>query len=105
MKQLFLSLFLLLSLLSAGIAQNKKLPISLSIFNNGSKLPGSGYLGVFSKTIHPGFAIGTYHFYRQREKSELFQTLKLGYFYHRFAQHAIQLYTEAGYRYLTKSGF
>lgn len=86
-------------------AQDHTLPLSVSIFNNGSSLPGKGYAGVFSKTIHPGICLGTAHSYRKQEKSELFQTLKLGYFYHRHNQHAVQLYSELGYRYLTRSGF
>lgn len=76
----------------------RELPISLSIFNNGTAMPGGGYLGVFSKTVHPGLTLGTYHSYRKSKQSDLFQTIKLGYFYHRHAQHAIQLYTELGYR-------
>lgn len=86
-------------------AQDKVLPVSVSVFNNGTALPGSGYAGLFSQTVHPGITLGTAHFYRQTTRSELFQTLKLGYFYHRHNQHAIQLYSELGYRYLTRSGF
>src|SRR5437016_5313928 len=103
MKKTYILLLILLWSF-AGLAQEKKLPISVSIFNIGSSLPGTGYLGVFSKNIHPGFNLGTYHLYNTGNKHEFFQTFKLGYFYHRFSQHAIQLYSEAGYRYLTKSG-
>jgi hypothetical protein len=99
-----LLLFLLL-LPFVSHAQQGSLPVSVSIFNNGTSLPGQGYAGIFSKTIHPGITFGTYHIYRKKAKSELFQTAKLGYFYHRHAQHAVQLYSELGYRYLTKSGF
>ncbi|MFA6057388.1 MAG: hypothetical protein WC756_04260 [Taibaiella sp.] len=102
MKQFFI--FLIFISLSAK-AQQTDLPISISVFNNGTSLPGAGYVGVFSKTIHPGITLGTYHLYRKKERSEIFQTLKLGYFYHRHAQHGIQLYSELGYRYLTQSGF
>jgi hypothetical protein len=98
----FISLLLILPL--RGFPQEKTIPISFTIFNNGSTLPGSGYLGIFSKTIHPGFSLGTYFLYHKGNKHEFFQTVKLGYFYHRFSQQAIQLYSEAGYRYLTKSG-
>jgi hypothetical protein len=98
------SIFLLLISFSAK-AQQTGLPLSVSLFNNGTSLPGAGYAGVFSKTIHPGITLGTYHVYRKKERSEIFQTLKLGYFYHRHAQHGIQLYSELGYRYLNQSGF
>ncbi|HEU4609925.1 MAG TPA: hypothetical protein VFS31_17515, partial [Chitinophagaceae bacterium] len=97
------TLLLLLHVLCAA-AQTHTLPLSVSIFNNGTALPGQGYLGVFSTTPHPGICVGTYHLYRERKHSELFQSLKLGYFYHRHAQQGIQLYTETGYRYLSSSG-
>jgi hypothetical protein len=102
MKHLFI-FFIFLSI--SAKAQQTDLPLSVSLFNNGTSLPGAGCVGVFSKTIHPGITLGTYHVYRKKERSEIFQTLKLGYFYHRHAQHGIQLYSELGYRYLTQSGF
>jgi len=92
--------FLLLSLLPLSLyGQEASIPLSLSLFNNGTSLPGGGYLGVFSKNLHPGITLGTGLTYRQRPRTALFQTLKLGYFYHRHAQHAVQLYSEFGYRY------
>lgn len=97
MKQLGYAIFILLCA-CAGHAQDKSLPLSLSVFNNGTALPGQGYLGVFSKTPHPGVCIGTAHNWRSNKKSAIFQTLRLGYFYHRHAQQGIQLYSELGYR-------
>ena len=87
------------------LAQSNTIPITVSVFNNGTSLPGTGYAGVFSKTVHPGITLGTYHLYQSKKKHELFQSFKLGYFFHRHAQHAVQLYSELGYRYLTASGF
>jgi hypothetical protein len=86
-------------------AQQPEIPIAVSVFNNGTSLPGSGYAGVFSKTIHPGFDMGTYHLYKAAPKHDFFQTFKLGYFYHQYNQNAIQLYSELGYRFKTTSGF
>jgi hypothetical protein len=103
MKAIF-TLFTLFLTTIYGNAQDKTLPISVSVFNNGTSLPGQGFAGIFSRTIHPGISLGTYHLYRKKSKHELFQTLKLGYFYHQFAQHGIQLYSELGYRYFTKAG-
>lgn len=105
MKKLFWLIILLNYInLEPLFGQDKKIPLSISIFNNGTSLPGTGYLGVFSKTIHPGITLGTYHLYHTGQKHEFFQTFKAGYYYHRFVQHGIQLYSEAGYRYLTQSG-
>jgi hypothetical protein len=61
MKHFFI-FFLLVSF--SARAQQTALPLSLSVFNNGTSLPGAGYAGMFSKTIHPGITIGTYHLYQ-----------------------------------------
>ncbi|MCO6495644.1 MAG: hypothetical protein J5I91_08210 [Bacteroidetes bacterium] len=99
MKKLIIISFLVLSSLGKlQAAHEQSYPITFSIFNNGTMLPGSGYAGVFSKTIHPGFTIGTSYDYVIKEKSRLFQTFKFGYFYHRFSQNAVQLYSELGYQ-------
>jgi hypothetical protein len=104
-KRFFIFLFCTIAVTAEINAQERKRPVTFSIFNNGTSLPGAGFLGVFSKTIHPGFSIGTYHIYHAGEKHELFQTFKFGFFYHRFVQYGIQLYSEAGYRYLFKCGW
>lgn len=74
-------------------------PFNISLFNNATLLPGAGELGVFGIPVHPGCRIGTAFVLREKEKSEWFQTVQLGYFYHQYVHHAIQLYTETGYRY------
>ena len=103
--RIFFTILLCLGFTLAAQSRERLIPMSLSVFNNGTSLPGAGYAGVFSKTIHPGICLGTSHVYRQRPKHEWYQSLKLGYFYHRHAQHALQLYSELGYRYLTKSSW
>lgn len=97
-------ILILLFIAHTSIAQERSIPLSVSIFNNGTSLPGKGYGGVFSKTVHPGITLGTAHQYRKGRRTELFQTLKLGYFYHRHNQHGVQLYTELGYRYFITGG-
>lgn len=97
---------LLNSLIFAQSAPGKKiLPVELSLFNNGTFMPGKGTLGIWSPTLHPGLSAGTRFYYKQKDRSELFQTAKLGYFYHRHAQYGVQLYTELGYRYKFKPGW
>lgn len=98
--QLLLSVLLLLQ--GNLTAQNKT--FSISVFNNGTALPGSGTLGVWNKNIHPGGQLGYHHIHKKWDNAVLFQNVKLGYYYHRFAQQAIQLYTEAGYQYQFKFG-
>ncbi len=97
MKPILLSCFLLFSLTTA-FAGSGDLPISFSVFSNGTALPGQSYAGLVSKTLHPGFSLGLTHQYKQKKHSALFQNFKLGYFYHQHAQSGIQIYTETGYR-------
>jgi hypothetical protein len=46
-----------------SFAQNNQItpkkPLIVSIFNLGTQLPGSGYLGVFTVPVHPGISVGT----------------------------------------------
>lgn len=77
-----------------------RFPIIISVFNNATVLPGTGKLGFINTPVHPGICIGSViKEYRSNEKSDVFQTIKLGYYYHKYFQNSIQLYTELGYRY------
>lgn len=82
-------------------AEDKKqeFPIEFSFYNNGNFMPGKGILGIYSPKFHPGFRIGTRYQYLEKGNSSLYQSLYLGYFYHKHAQHGIQLYTNFIYRY------
>lgn len=77
---------------------SKVIPIRLTLFNNGTLLPGRGVAGVVTLPVHPGLDIAAEHVWRERDRSQIFQTAVLGYYYHRFSQHGIQLYTELGWR-------
>ncbi|WMJ74768.1 hypothetical protein RCC89_16560 [Cytophagaceae bacterium ABcell3] len=76
----------------------------LSLFNNATALPFTGTAGVIHTPLHPGFSIGTLHYWLEREKVSIYQTFRLGYFYHRFSQHAVQLYTEPSFRFKIVGG-
>lgn len=102
MKYFYIIALFILIRVPFGLAQEtatRPTPVELSFFNNGTFMPGKGILGVWSPTFHPGLSLGTRFYYTQKEKSQWFQAAKLGYFYHRHAQHGVQLYTELGYRY------
>ena len=91
-----LNLFVFLPFLQA---QDKTAqPLVISAFNNATLLPGQGVLGIWGTPLHPGLSLGTEFPLKAQEKSLFLQTLKLGYFYHQYVQHGIQLYTETGYR-------
>ena len=98
-RVLFLSFFLIYG---NGISQAqtaKSYPVHISFFNNATLLPGAGELGIFGLPIHPGLRIGTAFTLQQKSKSQWFQTAQVGYFYHRYVHHAIQIYSETAYRY------
>ena len=73
-------------------------PLVVSVFNNATLLPGGGELGIFGIPVHPGIALGTEFRYNKSQKNEWFQTVKLGYHYHRYVQHGLRFYSEIGYR-------
>ena len=75
-------------------SNRKVYPLTLSVFNNATLLPGQG-LGT---PVHPGIVGGTEFRYNGSLRHEWFQTVKVGYFYHRYVQHGFQLYSEVGYR-------
>ena len=85
-----------------GHAEAKPLRYHVGVFNNSAQLPTQKF---FSTTLHPGIDLGVSYLYRKGAKSELFQNLKLGVFYHRFSQTGIQLYTQPGYRYFIKNWY
>lgn len=89
----------------ASVNDSLSRPLYISVFSNATLLPGSGFAGIINTPFHPGFTIGTGFNYRQTEHNSLFQTIKFGYFYHRLAQHALQLYSEAGYEHQFNCGF
>lgn len=101
----FVFLFLTLPALTMASPVDSLRPFYFSVFSNATLLPGSGFAGIINTPVHPGFTIGTGFTYRQTKNNSLFQTVKLGYFYHRLAQHALQLYSEAGYEHQFNCGF
>lgn len=80
-------------------SKTQDFPLEISVFNNGNFLPGGGKLGVWSSKIHPGMRLGTRYKYLQKGNSSLYQSAYLGYFFHKNAQHAVQIYTNLLYRY------
>lgn len=80
-------------------SQEKPSPVAfVSIFNNATAMPFSGKLGIIHSPVHPGLSVGYSAHLNNSNNNQLFQNFRLGYFFHRFAQHGIQLYTETGFR-------
>jgi hypothetical protein len=75
-----------------------------SFFSNATALPGQGLPGTLHAPLHPGLTIGMVMDYKKTEKHQLYQTYRLGFFYQRYVQSAVQLYSEFGYRFSFKNG-
>ncbi len=83
--------------LQASAQRNRQ--VSVAITSNSTAMPFSKLGGLFKTPVHPGVEFGYGINWKTRRKHDWFQTFKAGYFYHRFVQHAIPVYTTFGYRY------
>jgi hypothetical protein len=93
---IYLLILLLVSVLAT--AQKEK-DISIAFVNTGSAYPFSQFGKLLSGVEHPGVEIGYGFNWKTKNKHDWFQEIKVSYFYHRFVQHGIPLYTDIGYRY------
>lgn len=86
-------------------AQHKERSVSLAVTNQHSAYPFSAFANLFTKEFHPGIEAGYSFNWKTAARHDWYQAIKLGYFYHRFVQHAIPLYTQYGYRYKLQQHF
>lgn len=77
----------------------------IAITNNNAAYPFSTFGGLFQSPFHPGAEFSYGFNWKTKSKHDWYQQVKLGYFYHRFVQHAIEVYTNTGYRYKFSSRF
>ena len=95
-KLLMLFLFFMPGLIMAeGWKSN---PLAISVFNNATLLPPASLTAVFNQPVHPGLTVSYEFGWKETEKYKWFQNASLGYFYHRYVDQAILLYSQAGYR-------
>jgi len=98
MRKFFvLSLFFFISFFVYG--QHKDKQISFALTNSHTAYPFASFAKLFSGPYHPGVELGYGFNWANRKKHDWYQAFRLGYFYHRFVQHSIPLYTQVGYRY------
>jgi hypothetical protein len=103
MKNLFIMksanyLLILLFVSTLATAQNEE-KISVALLNTSSAYPFSQSGKLLTGIEHPGIEIGYGFNWKTKSKHDWFQEIKVSYFYHRFVQHGIPLYTDIGYRY------
>jgi hypothetical protein len=83
-------------LLASDLLAQQSRPLSVAVFSNATALPTRS--GEIFRSLHPGIAVGTAFQYNKSPRNQIFQTLKLGYIYHQFVQHSVQLYSELEYK-------
>lgn len=100
MKKICLSLMIFILLYYNIYSQEqRKYPLLISVSNNATQMPGSGYLGFFTVPVHPGISAGTEITLKDWHKSSLYESFRLGGYYHKYSQLAIELYSELIYQY------
>ena len=99
MKTFFiLSLFFLFQ--NNGFSQDHKLDhVSAAVTTLHTAFPFASFGKLFTGEFHPGVEIGTGFNWNSKPRRDWFQSFQFGYSYHRFVQHSLALYSEAGYRY------
>lgn len=76
---------------------------SIGIYNTQTAMPFGKFAGLFTGPVHPGIEYGRGFILSSKEKHDWFLEIKAGYFFHRFVQHGIPVYANAGYRYKISS--
>ena len=105
MRIFYLTTLIFFCVMVSQAQEKRNCTLMASVFSNATSLPGHGLPGALHSPLHPGFTMGLSKDYKKTEKHQLYQTYRLGYFYQRYVQHAIQLYSESGYRFSFKNGF
>jgi hypothetical protein len=72
---------------------------TVGLSSNATATPFGKFAGLLSGPLHPGIDFGAEVTWRKGARFSLFQSGHAGYFYHRFVQHGILLYTQPGLRY------
>ena len=98
MKLFIMACLIIPTLWASGQVKQHK-SIAFAITNNNTAKPFQKFSSLFSGVVHPGFRISYGFNWRTKDKHDWFQQFHAGYFYHRFVQHAIPIYTDFGYRY------
>src|SRR5215468_3233933 len=93
-------LVIVLNPLMKADAQNKRDQyLSFAVLTTQNAKPFGKFAGLFDDVIHPGIQAAYGRNIAIAQHHEWFVELRLGYFYHRYVQHAIPIYLNFGYRY------
>ena len=86
-------------IMAHAASQKREKFVSVAVTNQHSAYPFSAFKNLFTKEFNPGVEVGYGFNWKTKPKHDWYQTFTAGYFYHRFVQHAVPLYTQLGYRY------
>ena len=95
--KIIIFLFVFICTLQASAQKNKQ--VSVAFISAATANPFSQFGKLVTDIKHPGVEFGYSINWKTKPKHDWYQEIKLAYFYHRFVQHAIPLYTDLGYRY------
>jgi len=88
-----------------SIARSQEPRFGVTISNNVTSFPVTGYPKVFYSQFHPGLDICREWKLNKKEKNQFWIIANAGGFYHRFIQTAIRLYCSVEYHYVFNSRF
>lgn len=83
-------------MLAVSLHAQEARPFTVAVVANATALPTRS--GEIFKAFHPGLVVGTAFRHNNSLKNQLAQTLKVGYIYHQFVHHSVQLYSEFEYK-------
>ncbi|MBZ5859581.1 hypothetical protein [Flavihumibacter profundi] len=87
---------------AAPIYLNAQPPITVTLQNEATAIP---FTKLFTRPVHPGVQLGTEGNYSRHNLSRLYQTISIGYIFHRHLFKGIYIHTALGYDYGFHSGF
>jgi hypothetical protein len=96
MRPIFLLAFFFVFFLAEGQERNQF--ISVAFTSSNSAYPFAKFSGLIER-VHPGIGIGWQINWKEKNKRYWYQQVEAGYFFHRFVQHGISLYSNFGYGY------
>jgi len=91
-------LYLLFAFGNTGNTQQNSRYHSVAVFTTQNALPFHKAAGLFKETVHPGVEIALGKTVSAKANHEWYVEMKAAYFYHRFVQHGLPVYLNAGYR-------
>ncbi len=95
--KLFLASILFLIVCKIAVGQHKY--FSIATFNTQTAYPFKKLGGLFSEVYHPGLEFTLGKNLADRKNHDWFWDGRAAYFFHRYVQHGISLYSNIGYRY------